>query len=700
MTVIQDKDLHTSLVNKVKAWRQYFNDNIERYHRNRDFIFRTTLTQAERKDLGTIQKPAMEFNVIESYMSRLDGEFSKQEPAFQVSQNPDAPYVDPRVPTILEGHLMHEYNQLRNKGVERETYRNMLTGFGVMEIYPDYDNEYTFNQSIRIISGKDPTMYGFDPMAQEKTKADGDYCFKIVPMTIEAFTETYGVDPREGQQASSSNIANYSWGLQMMDKKIVLVCLMYVKKYSYKNLVYLKNNSTLLESEYNKLLKQWSTSRIDQPSQIAKKRRVKVTTICRYDITANAIVDYNETKWRHLPYVFFDGNSEDLRQDGASGNTMQFTRPFFYHAQDAQKLKNAAGQTLANELEGIVQQKFIAPAEGIPEAYKDVYTDIQTPSNLIYNAYQEDGVTPIPPPTVVQRQMIPQEVFGTFMSADQTIQNILGSFNTQLGVDDNDISGKAIIEAMTQSNATAMPYVKNFLISWAQIANVYLSLFPMVYTTPRPLPVVDKMRNTKYEPINGYAGESPSMHYPDYALSVEVKPGVNFEVQKNRAVAQMGALAQQFQSFAQLINTKGLPILIDNLDFRGANQLKDLAIEMLQQQEQAAKAGQGQPSPAQLKMADLAMRNQHKQADVMLDMAKLKQDQMKMTMDYIGEQQDRQVDVLKAKTELAAATDKVMGEHLDRVHDMVSKGADHIHEARMHHINQMHESQEKEKKEE
>ena len=666
------------LVKKTKDWKSFFDDNITRYHMDRKFVFKTTLDQQTRENLGKIQKPPFEFNVTESYISRLRGEFSKQEPSFTVGQNPDGGYVDPKLPQMMEGHLMHKLYETRKRGVEYCAYTDQLAGgWSVFKVTPDYESAYTFNQTINIERCFDPTMCGFDPLAQEVTKYDGQYSFEIIPMTEEAFYTRYQKDAKNYGQPK---LGDYSWSYTMGTDKIILVCEMYVKKTTPKRLVYLANNVTMFETDYNKAIKEWSSSRIEQPPKIIQRRMANLSIVCRYEFTNDKVMDYAETTWTNLPHVFVDGNSMYLREDGQSSESKQVTRSYFYHAKDAQILKNIAGQTLANELEGLVQAKYIAPLEGIPEQYIEAYTNIQKPSNLIYRAYMEDGTTPIPPPQPVQRAGMPQEVLATFMQADQTIQNILGAFNTQLGVDQNDISGKAIVEAMTQSNASGMPYIVNFMLAWNQVATIYVDLFPKVYLTPRTIPILDQMRNSQSVAINGFGGgQGVNTNYSPNSLSVEVEAGMNFEVQKNRAIAQMATLGQAFPALAQLINTKGLPLVLDNLDFRGADTLKQMSSQMMQEQAQQPP----QPTPISLKMQDLAMRNQHKMADLQLDAAKLKQDQIKLTMDYQSQQQDAAVEVMKTKAELAVHSDEMLNAHLDRAHELIHKGIDHAH-ATMH----------------
>ena len=64
----------------IEVWDKYFHDNAKRY---RDFyimVFKTALSQEDRDNLHLIGKPAIEFPILEAYISRLRGEFSKQQP--------------------------------------------------------------------------------------------------------------------------------------------------------------------------------------------------------------------------------------------------------------------------------------------------------------------------------------------------------------------------------------------------------------------------------------------------------------------------------------------------------------------------------------------------------------------------------------------------------------------------------------------
>lgn len=646
------------LKKNVRHWHQYFNENFNRYHLCRSFLYKSNLTNDQKNNLGVLQKPAFEFNVLEAYVSRLVGEFSKQEPSFTVHPNPDSAYIDPRIPTVLEGHLAAMLYESKQDAVEIETYKDQLSGgFSVLKVYADYESDQSFNQKIFIRRAYDPTMCGFDLLARQPHKGDGDYCFEIFPMKREQFKKKYPEVSLD--QVQYLTLTDFNWAYKYANEHIILVCEYYEKVKRRKRLVYLTNNQSMLKDDYNAMLKKYEEdNRIEQPPQVVKERTTEVTVIKRYVFIQNQIISEDETQYDKLPLIFVDGNSFYLREGGDNSDVVQFCRPYFFHAMDAQKLKNLAGQSLANELENMVMHKFIVPKEGIPENYQEAYKNVQKASTLVFNAFKEDGITPIPPPREVQRPPIPPEVSNSFAMADQCIQGILGSYDASLGINDNQLAGVAIVEAATQSNAAAMPYVTNFLTSWNQVAQIILDLIPKIYFNPRAIMTLDKQRKKTYQGINGFGQDSINLNYEPSALNVMVEAGVNFEVQKNRSIQMLAMLGQTFPAVNQLINTKGLPILFDNLSFRGSDQMKSLAEQMTQQMEQQEAQAQQQaaqgntpPNPLTLKQQDLQMRAQNQQANIMLEMAKLKNEQQRMQMDYLEMQQDHGVELARNQTE-------------------------------------------------
>jgi hypothetical protein len=327
-----------------------------------------------------------------------------------------------------------------------------------------------------------------------------------------------------------------------------------------------------------------------------------------------------KTSYKMLPLVFFDGNSAVLRENNDSA-AEQMTRPYIYNVRDAQRLKNYAGQSLANELENTVEHKFIASVESIPEDYLDAYINVQKPGTLLYNAFLDgDANVQLQPPREISRTPIPPEISGTFQMSDNLIQGILGSYDAALGIQNNELSGVAIMQGAMHSNAAAMPYTVGFMKGLNRVCQIILDLIPKYYVTPRSLPIVELDGKRSYKVVNTQG--NPYMDYDPMSLEVKVEAGVNFAVQKQISLETIIQLMQSSESFNAFMNSKGLGILLDNIDIHGIEGLRAQAAEWMQQQEQQ------QAQEAQMKQQEAAQAIDPKavmQMQAQAEMAKVKQ---------------------------------------------------------------------------
>lgn len=687
----------------VKEAREYFQDNVERFHICKKFVFESSLSIADRNALEEMQKPTIEFNVLEAYISRLRGEFSKQEPSITVraiNDNVDIPTLK-LVENVMRGILF----DANNNSFENDVYNDILGGgFSVMKVWTEYESINSFNQVMKIGRVYDPTMCGFDPLARLSHKGDGQFCFEIYPKSRDEFEEEYP-DVDTSTLKFTRTFGDFNWSFKNRNKEVILVCDFYLKKRKKKKVYLLADGKSYDQEAYNKLQEAFALQ-IKQPPAILKEESRLQEYICRYRVIENEVLEYIETDFKYLPLVFVDGNSQ-LLQDG--GNSMrQYTRPYIYHAMGAQRFKNYAGQTWANEIENMVQHKWIIAIEGIPEQYIDAYTNSQQPSTIIYRAYfpGKDGL-PIPPPQAVVRPPMPPEIMQAFQVADQTIQTTLGSYDAQQGITDSQLSGVAIVEGATQSNACAMPYIMGFLAGLNQIAQIILDLIPKYYVTPRTIPTVDAQGRRFYIRINDPNQPSLSMAYAGDALEVRVEPGLNFEIQKNKALQVMTGLMSATPSFAQLMDQGGLPILIDNLDIRGADELKLLAEQQMQRQQQQAQQGPP-PNPqmmaAQLKGQELQQRAQHDRAtlqlkaqelqqkqqqdmiNAQLQMKELRQKDAEIMLDAKEQHEDAIVQIMKARSEdhkadaqLALSAAELAHKHADLIHRHAKESIETVH---------------------
>jgi len=600
---------------RIEQAHTYFNDNYKRFHDYVKFVFKTSLSQRDIKILRDMGKPTSEYNILESFVSRLRGEFAKQQPSLTVRAADGVP-INMLTPEfnktidVMEAHLRAIFFDASNDKLEYNIYSDLLAGgFSVMEVYTDYVNEMSFEQNIYVDRVFDPTLCGFDPLARESHKGDGAFCFQVFPMSRKRFEEEHGKDLAE-TMSYSKNIAGFGWSYRDEREEIILVCDYYEKAKKNETIVKLTNGHSMVKKEYDRKLIEWEKQGIlEQPPQVINERKTTIETIERYRLCENKILDHKTTSYKHLPLVFVDGNSAWINE---SNMQYQMTRPYVYHAKGIQELKNFAGQSLANELENLVQHKWIVALESIPEGYEKAYTDPQVPNTLVYKHFldQDAPEVTLPPPREVMRAPIPPEITNAFRMSDEMTQVILGSYDTNQGVNRQEISGAAIAMGAIQSNNASVPYIVGYIKGLNRVAQIILDLIPKYYRTPRSLPVLEPSGKRSYVLINREG--SIYMNYDPNSLQVKVETGVNFAMQKELALKTIVNLMQASERFAQFINDEGLSVLLDNIDIRGIDELKAKALKY--EQKQSEGQAQMQQMQQQIQQMQMQMQMQHSKA--------------------------------------------------------------------------------------
>jgi hypothetical protein len=687
---------------KVRDFHDYFLDNYKRFNKMRRFIFESAVSEQEKSVLDLTGKPNIEANVIEAYMSRLLGEFSKQEPSIIVSADYNS-QVDPEVISLVGGVIRHNIDEANRDNFEYEIYRDMLSGgWSVAKIWTDYVDNMSFDQKFCLRRVFDPTLCGFDPLARASHKGDGDYCYELYPRRRTEL-EKDGIDTTK-MGFIGGNEEGFNWSYRNNREEIAILCDFYEKKKKRIQIVQISDNPrtgpshVVTMDEYKKIIKWWEENQfIEQPPIIIGKPRYTVKEcIVRTVFCDTQIISVTETDFKYLPLVFFDGNSVILK-DSDNSVTQQLCRSYFYQAIGTQKLKNFAMQCLANELENMVQHKFMVAQEALPDAdqYLQAWKNFQIPSNMVWKSVNSERPdVPNPPPQPVPRIPVPPEVTNAYMGADQTIQNILGSYDASLGINNNQLSGVAIVEAATQSNAAAMPFIVGFLQGLNQLAIIQVDLIPKYLKTSRTIPVIEEDGRKSFRMINPQNGQpGTNVKYKENALQVRIEPGVNFSVQRSRSLEAIVSLSQAIPTFGEFINAKCLPIILDDLEIHGSDQMKKLAEQWGQEMEEAKKAAQQQPNPEmikaqlmqkelELKQQELQLKAMKQQSDEQIAAAKAGVEQMKeetARMELIAKIGDSAAEHDLKRTQyesenLHSATDlaiKAAGEHSKHTHNLI-----------------------------
>lgn len=629
---------------RIEQSYKYMQPNYDRYQKFMRFVYDTALSSDDVSKLLVLKKPNIEFNILEAYINRRIGEFSQHEPSLQVraadgltTQQIDENLI--KTIDVVEGHIREILDNVSNDGLITNLYRDTMGGgFSVAEVYTDYVNDLSFEQCIKVERVFDPTLCGFDPLARTSHKGDGEYCFKIVPRTKEDFESEYGKDATKGLSFTRDfSTGSFNWSYQNADNskfnKILLECWYYQKERKREKIAKLSNGGVIVAKHYEQLYDHWTNvmRKVEQPPIIIEERWSELESIHFYKLIENNVIDHKVTNYKYLPLIFVDGNSATIKRSSGDAS-YQMCRPYVYAAEGVQRLKNFAGQSIAAELETMVQHKFMVAIESIPEDYVDAYTNPQQAQVLAYNAfYEKDQNMPLPPPQVIQRTDTPSIVQATFEGTDRTTQAILGSFDAQQGVVGDKISGRAIEAGAMQSDAAALPYLENLIKALNRVGMILIDLIPKYYVTPRSVPIRKANGLRDYKVVNDPTNkESININYDPNALQIKIEAGVNSAMQKRYALEQIIKVMDVAPNIAKMINDVGLDIVIDNLDIKGAEELKQRTVEYMQQLSQQPQ----QPDPIQLA---LQVEQERNRGQLMNEAEKIKlkaeEQEMKMAKD-------------------------------------------------------------------
>ena len=668
----------------VRRAHDYFKPNYDRYNEFMRFVFDSALTPDDIGLLADLNRPQLEFNVVEAYISRLLGEFSKQEPDIEVTAD-DQSKADPLAIKFVEQHLRHVFLDNNNQHTRYSVYKDLLAGgFSSLKVSTDYANPMSMDQVIKIERAFDPTLCVYDQLAKESHKGDGRFCAELFPRARQDFEEEFPDVPTNTLNFRR-DFAGFNWSYLNDATQVILLADYYEVKKKEETIVQVRDGKVMTMKKYNKMVDEWDDLTVP-PSIVGKPRKTMINTICRYRMIENRVLEYEETDFSFLPLIFVDGNSVTLKLP-KNGNVRQMTRPYIYHAKGAQRLKNYAGIALANEIENTIQHKFMVAKEALPkeEEFLAAFKDVQKASTLVFNSVHESNPDmPISNPIrEVQRIPAPPEISQAFMGSDSLIQNVLGSYDASLGINNNQLSGIAIVEAASQSNATAMPYIVGFLQGMQRAAQVYIDLIPKYYTTPKTLPVMDEEGKRNYIRINQEDGLD--MSFDTNVFNVTLKAGASFQVQKSRTIMMVKEMMGMSPLFAQFIAEKGMNFVLDNMEGKGIDQLKSLTDEWVkeyeQQKQQAMQAQQQNPAEMKLKLdaAKLQQQSQSNQQKFAIDIAKLQADQQKVLADLHLGQQSANVQLVKAQTErFAKSVDLELKKH-DQGHRHLKEAIDTHH---------------------
>jgi hypothetical protein len=628
-------------------WYNFFGTNLERFRDDKFFYLGQQWNQQSQNNYELLGKTAFIFNLIKPIVRQLQGEVASMQPSVNLTVV-NQEKVDPSELQLMSDFLRAEMYHSKPWTHYVECFLNQCAGgWGVLQVYTDYVDEYSFDQKVCVAGDCDPLYVGFDPAAEEKTKIDSTFQFKDYFMDKDDFEATYNRPaPAPGQMIGSR------WQfLPSLDNKLVIVTDYYKKEFKSKTLVQLTNYENykveVLEEDVERAHESYMQTMYESgmndlnipPLLIANKRKTKLSVITCYKCIKDDVLEQREWPSKMMPFVFVDGAS--AWQDGK-----QFTESFIYNARDAQQNYNFLLSEIYNGIprsrreqvwltrdQAAGQEQWLRYPDR-QQGHCEYNFDINVPNGPIFRPPEE----------------LPQTLFTALQTAKQAVYDALGIMpvgGTELP---NNLAAVTVGRIITQTNLSFVRLINNLFDGIQTVTEIFLDLVPKIYDSERIIATVDASGKMQASTINTVENNKDKNKLSDFLYKVQVNPVASFAIQQQELREDLYKLIQADPVNATLISD----LIASTLQTPIAPQLTQRLATRVPPEIAAKEQGKPAPPPAPPSPQQqlMAAQAQKAQADAQLSQAKAQAEQFNAMHKNASLQNDMQNNAAQYQLEL------------------------------------------------
>ena len=627
-------EMHRTAIRRWQAGYDRDRENIDDAYEDLEFLEgdqwpadAVTLRQTEKR-------PVQTFNRMPQFVRQITGDMRLARPSIKVV--PVDSGSDKEIARIRAGLIRY----IENRSDAQAAYyhggdQQVAAGIGHWRVIKEYAGDTTFNQELRIVAIDDGISVIWDPDAILPNKEDAKYCFVPVDMSHEAFKEKFP-DAAIADFEDSAGAVSSGW----YGSDFVRVAEYWVK------------------TPAKRLLALMPDGRIDDitDDDCAKAERYRAegarveeresVTICRYLISFAAILE-GPVEWpgRYIPIVRCPGEETRIGRKTRRRGIIRF-------AKDAQRAYNY-GRSTQTEITAL-QPK--SPFIGTEDNFKDyqAFWNLANVKAFPYLPYKPDPRNSGVPPQRVAPPVSSQGVNETVLLAAEDMKGVIGIYDSGLGAQSNEISGRAIMARDRQGDIGSFVYQDNWGRAIRHTATIVNDLIPHVYDVERTIRILGDDGKEELIAINkavaGDGREETERVLNDVtigAYDVVFRPGPSFSSRREEAREGMMAFLQSSPNAATLV----LDLIAESQDWPNADKIGKRLEHLLPDPIRAREAAErGEPLPPVppdpvqvLSMQAAAVRLQAEQLQMQGELQKLKL-----------ENEARALDNERRKLELAA----------------------------------------------
>jgi len=513
-------------------------------------------------------RPCLTINKLPQHVRQVTNEQRQNRPTGKVIPADDR--ADVRVAEIFDGMVRHiEYISDADVAYDTACDNQVTYGEGYIRILTEYAREDSFDQDIKIGRVRNSFSVYMDPAIQDPCGADAEWCF-ITEDVSKSDYERMFPDAAPISSLLSQGVGDQSLSQWLSEDMVRIAEYFYYEHEKATLNLYPDNITAFSGSPQDKQLK----AMFGKPLRSRPVDRKKVKWI-----KTNGFEILEERDWagKYIPVVRVVGNEFEV--DG-----QLYVSGLVRNAKDAQRMYNYWVSQEAEMLALAPKAPFIGYG-GQFEGYEMQWKTANT-NNWPYlevNPDVTDGagaVLPLPqraPPPLAQTGLIQAK-----LGAADDIKGTTGQYDSSLGAQSNERSGRAILAREKQGDTGTYHYVDNLSRAIRHVTRQLVDMIPKIYDTARVARIVGldgevdmvRINPTQPEPVKEIRDENglviDKIYNPSVGVyDVCVTTGPGYMTKRQEALDAMSML---LQSNPQLWTVAG-DLFIKNMDWPGAQEM-------------------------------------------------------------------------------------------------------------------------------
>ena len=513
-------------------------------------------------------RPCLTINKLPQHVRQVTNEQRQNRPTGKVIPADDR--ADVRVAEIFDGMVRHiEYISDADVAYDTACDNQVTYGEGYIRILTEYAREDSFDQDIKIGRVRNTFSVYMDPAIQDPCGSDAEWCF-ITEDVSKADYERMFPDAAPVSSLLSQGVGDQSLSQWLSEDMVRIAEYFYYEHEKATLNLYPDNITAFSGSPQDKQLKQMFGKPLR--SRTVDRKKVKWMKTNGFEIL-------EERDWagKFIPVVRVIGNEFEV--DG-----QLYVSGLVRNAKDAQRMYNYWVSQEAEMLALAPKAPFIGYG-GQFEGYEMQWKTANT-NNWPYlevNPDVTDGAGQVLPLPQRAQPPLPQTgLIQAKLGAADDIKGTTGQYDSSLGAQSNERSGRAILAREKQGDTGTYHFVDNLSRAIRYVTRQLVDMIPKIYDTARVARIVGmdgevgmvRINPTQPEPVKEIRDENglviDKIYNPSVGIyDVCVTTGPGYMTKRQEALDAMSML---LQSNPQLWTVAG-DLFVKNMDWPGAQEM-------------------------------------------------------------------------------------------------------------------------------